>query len=365
MVLNEKAKKYSNIKYFLAFFNSGYMFLLLFLFAGFGYSKALAMALRGALPGESFLLPVFLLSTLVIYAVLDFPLNFYRSFLLEHQFGLTNQKIGDWLKDQAKTGIISFVILLILFSAFYYVLKISPLYWWLIISIFWVFFNLVLAKLVPVVIIPLFFKYKKLSDEALRSRIMGLADKIKIKILDCYEIDFSKKTLKANAAFVGWGNTRRVILADTLKDKFTYDEIEVVLAHEFAHYKLKHLIKLVVINSLASVAAFYLIYATNSYALRFFGFSSLSDIAAFPLVIIYFMLFGLLTGPLENLLSRIMETNADKMALSVTGNKEAFISAMDKLATQNLADRSPHPIIKFFFFDHPSIDERINMAKSQ
>lgn len=193
---------------------------------------------------------------------------------------------------------------------------------------------------------------------------MNLADKMRVKILDVFEIDFSKKTLKANAAFVGIGKTKRVILADTLKDKYSEDEIEVILAHEFAHYKLKHLLKLILINSLATIIAFYFIFKTGNSVLSLFGLSSLSDIAALPVIIMYLVVFGIVMQPLQNYISRRLEKNADKMALSVTGLREAFVSMMEKLSAQNLVDRSPRPLIKFFFFDHPPVDERINMANS-
>lgn len=215
----------------------------------------------------------------------------------------------------------------------------------------------------PILIIPLFFKYRALSDNQLRQRILNLAHKMGVKILDVFEIDFSKKTLKANAAFVGMGRTKRVILADTLKDKYTYDEIEVILAHEFAHYRLRHLIKLIFINSITIILSFYLIYKTSDYVLGRFGLFSLSDISGLPIVLMYFVILGMITQPLENYLSRRFERNADLLALKTTDLKEAFISMMDKLSAQNLADRSPAKIIKIFFFDHPPIDERIEMAK--
>ena len=269
------------------------------------------------------------------------------------------------MKDQIKTVAIGYIISIILMASFYYILKHFQYSWWWVVSLAWIFFSLILARLTPVVIIPLFFKYKKLSDDALRIRIMRLADKMKVKILDVFEIDFSKKTLKANAAFVGAGKTRRVILADTLKDKYSEDEIEVILAHEFAHYKLKHLLKLILINSLATILAFYFIFKTSAYVLGLFGLSSLLDVAALPVIIMYLVLFGIIMQPFQNYVSRCLERNADNMALSVTGLKEAFVSMMEKLSAQNLADPDPHPVIKFFFFDHPPVSERINMAKSQ
>jgi STE24 endopeptidase len=360
----DRAKSYSSLKYILTIIDTLYLLILLSIFLASGLSGILARGLLKFSAKNYLAIPLYLLIISLGYYILDFPLNFYHSYVLEHRFSLSRQKVEDWLRDQIKAAGISYIIALILTSAFYYILKHFLHNWWLVISLFWIFFTLILAKLAPVAIIPLFFKYKKLTDATLRERIMKLADKMKVKILDCFEIDFSSKTIKGNAAFAGMGRTRRVILADTLKDKYTYDEIEVILAHEFAHYKLRHLLKLIFVNSAATIVIFYLIFETSDYTLKLFGLSSLFDIAALPLVFIYFVLSGIIMQPLGNYISRRLEKDADKLALSSTGLKEAFICAMDKLGTQNLADRDPHPLIKFFFFDHPPIDERINMANT-
>ena len=360
--MQDKAKNYSNIKYGLSIVGTIYTLILLFLFLGFKFSSGLSIWLFGNLFGF-LVFPVYLILVFLGYYLLELPLNFYQSYTLEHKFSLSTQSLKDWIKDQFKVGLVSCVIGFILIFSFYFILRSFPDSWWLVVSAFWIFFSVILARVMPVVIIPLFFKYKKLADDSLRERIMCLAAKMKVKIIDCFEIDFSKKTLKANAAFVGIGDTRRVILADTLKDKYTHDEIEVILAHEFAHYQLKHLLKLILINSFSTLAIFYLIFKTSGYTLGIFGFSSLSDIAAFPLILIYFLIFGIITQPIEAFISRSFERSADSLALEVTGLKGAFISMMNKLGEQNLADRSPHPIIKFYFFDHPPIDERIKSAE--
>ncbi len=359
-----KAKEYSSLKYTVAILDTVYLFALLLLFMGFGFSKALAGQLSRLTGNYWVILPLYLFAISILYYVLSFPLNFYSSYILEHKFSLSKQKIADWMKDQVKAGIIGYIISIILLVSFYLILMRFQYSWWWVVSLVWIFFSLILARLTPVVIIPLFFKYKKIEDDVLRHRIMNLADKMKVKILDVFEIDFSKKTLKANAAFVGSGKTRRVILADTLKDKYSDDEIEVILAHEFAHYKLKHLLKLIVINSLATILALYFIFKTSAFVLGLFGLSSLLDIAALPVIIMYLVIFGIIMQPFQNYVSRCLERNADKMALSVTGLKDAFISMMEKLSAQNLADPDPHPVIKFFFFDHPPVNERVNVAKA-
>lgn len=362
--IQARARKYSTIKYILALVDLASLLIILFCFQYLGLSKIIALNVKKVCAQSIFIIPAYLLAAYIAYYLLSFPVNFYQTFVLEHKFCLTKQKFTDWLKDQAKSSTIFYIIIVILFEAFYFILKISPNFWWLIISLFWIFFNLILARVTPIIIIPLFFKYRKLSDETLRQRILNLAGKTKVKILDVFEIDFSKKTLKANAAFVGWGRSRRVILADTLKDKYSYDEIEVILAHEFAHYKLKHLIKLILLNSSATILAFYFIYRTSDFVLYLFGYQALSDIGALPVILMYFVIFGIIMDPFSNYISRCMERNADKAALRITGLKDAFISMIDKLADQNLADRKPHPLIKLFFFDHPPISERIKMAEN-
>jgi len=361
--LLDKAKKYSTIKYTLAIIDCLYMISLLLLFQGLGLSRILTNILYKSISVNYLVIPAYLLAVYILYYFLNFPLNFYHSFILEHKFCLSNQKIQDWLKDQIKAGVISYIIVLILIAAFYYILRHYIHTWWLVVSCFWVFLSLILARVMPVLIIPLFFKYKPLTDTTLRERIINLAGRMKVMILDVFEIDLSKKTAKANAAFVGVGKTKRIILSDTLKDKYSYDEIEVILAHEFAHYKLKHLLKLILLNSFATIITLFIIFKTSAYTLSLFGLGALSDIAALPIVLIYFMILGIMMQPFQNYISRRLERNADIAALNATGFKEAFVSMMEKLASQNLADRNPHPLIKFFFFDHPPVDERIALAK--
>ncbi len=358
----EKARLYSVTKYSLSLLDTFYVLILLFIFVATGFSKVLAAAISQITASHLFILALYLLFIILGYFLFDLPLNFSRTYLIEHKFCLSRQAFGDWLLDQLKASLIFYIIGLVMLGAFYFILGLCPNNWWLIVSLFWIFFSLILAKLTPTIIIPMFFKYKKLGDEVLRQRILALAKNMKVRILDVFEIDFSKKTLKANAAFVGIGGSRRVILADTLKDKYTHDEIEVILAHEFAHYRLRHILKLIAVNSAATLLILYIIFRTAGYFLGMFGLSGLADIAALPLILIYFVLFGIITQPFENYISRILEKNADRSALEVTGLKDAFISMMDKLAEQNLADRKPHPLIKFFFFDHPPIDERIDLA---
>lgn len=361
---DKAGKRYSNRKYSLHIVETVYALALICAFAVSGLSLRLTAALAGAGIPQFFMVGSYLLIAGLFFSALTLPFSFYGSFVLEHQFNLSRQSLGGWMADQAKAGAVGYVIGYIMIGVFYWTLARFPSTWWLAVWLIWGFFSLVLAKLAPVIIIPLFFRSTKLSDEELRRRILALAGKMKVAVMDVFEIDLGKKTVKANAAFTGWGSTRRVLLADTLTHAFTPDEIEVILAHEFAHYRLRHIWKLIAINSLVTLSAFYLIYATSEHVLAAFHVRSLHDVASLPVVFIYFSLLGVLTQPVQAGLSRGMEREADRMALEITGAREAFISSMEKLSQQNLSDRDPHPLIKFYFFDHPPIDERIAMARA-
>lgn len=178
--LLSRAKDYSSIKYALAILETVYLLALLFIFSGFGVSKALTEQLLKLSGDYYFVFPLYLLIISIAYSLLSLPLNFYASYIVEHRFSLSNMTIGDWFRDRFKSGIIAYIIGLIALGAFYYILRLSPGNWWLIVSLFWIFFTMILARLTPVIIIPLFFKYRKLSDEILRKRILNLADKMKV-----------------------------------------------------------------------------------------------------------------------------------------------------------------------------------------
>ncbi|MDD5116646.1 MAG: M48 family metallopeptidase [Candidatus Omnitrophica bacterium] len=358
----DPARDYSQQKYFLNIIDTFYGIALILFFLGTGLSVYLQGAIESlGLPG-CLSIALFLLAAFLLYYLFRLPLNFYAGFTLEHKFNLSRQNAGSWWVEQLKSFLLAYIILLILILCFYWILA-GFKQWWLVVSVSWIAFSVVLAKLTPVLIIPLFFKYKRLEDDLLRQRIFDLARRMRVKFMDVFEIDFSKKTLKANAAFTGIGKSRRVILADTLKDKYTTDEIEAILAHEFAHFQRSHIFKLIAVDSILTLGLFYLIFRTNVYFLGVFGLDSLKQLAGLPLVFLYFMLFGFIVQPFGAYVSRRFEREADGLALQATRNKEAFISMMDKLAGQNLADRKPHPLIKLFFFDHPPIDERIKTAR--
>ncbi len=360
-----KAGKYCAVKYSLSIFHFLFNTAILFIFSFFGASIVMESILAEWVPAPYWLLAVYFLALYAAYYLLNFPFIFYRSFILEHQFSLSRQKLGDWFADQAKGGIVFCALSLVALEVLYFLIRNAPDSWWWQASAAWIFFSVILAQAAPVVIVPLFFKYKPMSAEPLRQKILSLASRMGVPVCDVFEIDMSRKSLKANAAFAGLGSTRRIILADTLKNNFSPEEIEVILAHEFAHYRLRHIVKLLIAHSFGIGISFYVLFLLRGALSSFFKLPSFSSVSVFPVIFLFWLLWGMISAPFENALSRAFERSADAKALEATGLKDAFINTMEKLALQNLADRNPHPLIKLFFFDHPPVDERIIMAQNK
>ena len=298
-----------------------------------------------------------------VYAAVTFTLDMYQGYSLEKKFSLSTQTFGGWLLDYSKKLLVGGTIFFILIEALYLFLRNFAATWWIWTAIFWIIFTIVLSRVAPVVILPLFFKVKPLSDDDLRTRLMSLAEKCGSKVNGVFEIDLSKKTVKANAALAGLGKTRRVLLGDTMLKEYTHDEIEAVLAHELGHHKKGHIMKLLVFGAAANFIGFYiasLVFNALSWRLNLRG---VSDLAGFPFLLLIFFFFALVMMPVQNGLSRKFEREADRFALEITGNPGAFITKMGKHGDQNHADREPNRFIEIFLYDHPPIGKRLKAAE--
>lgn len=361
----EKAGKYSRIKYGLIIGETGFFLAFCFLWQASGFSARLGFAINSLAGTANPLVagPVYLLFFFFVYYILVFPLVFYHTFLLEHQFGLSKETVKSWFLDQVKAGLLSYAVSAGCLVAFYWVLDAYPDAWWACMAAGWIVFNLALAYLVSVIIVPLFFKYTKFPEGSLRTRIAELAQKMGIRILDIYHIDFSKRTTKANAALIGLGATKRVVLSDTIQKVYTDDEIVVISAHEFAHSRSGHVMKLMLLSACISAGFFYLVFKTYPATMAFWGLPFLADPASIPVICLYLSLLGMVSQPAVNALCRRFESEADKAAIQATGLTAAFISAMEKLADQNLSDRDPPAVLVWLFYSHPPVSERIAGAR--
>jgi STE24 endopeptidase len=307
---------------------------------------------------------IFITAVGTIYSALDFPFDFYGGYIIEHRFDLSNQTVAAWLIEKMKGAAIGIVVGVPVALVFYVFLKLTGWLWWLWFSLFIFFISVFLARIAPVIIFPIFYRFKELESDEIRERISVLLKGQGIPIRGIYSFNLSKDTKKANAGFTGIGRSKRIILSDTLIEHFTPDEIGVVFAHEMGHYKKRHIVKSIVLGSASIFISFFLCGELHRLTLAAMGYAHVYDIAAIPVLFLYLSLFSLVTMPLSNALSRRYEREADRYALDATRDREAFISAMEKLADMNLADRDPNPVTEFMFYSHPSIKKRISFARN-
>jgi STE24 endopeptidase len=305
-----------------------------------------------------------------VLQILTLPLDFWSGFILEHRYELSNQSFPQWVWKQIKGWLIGGPLGLLLLCGFYAFLWFSGPAWWLWATAGWLLVTLVLGRLVPVLILPLFYKVTPVDDATLLGRLKRLVAGTGLSIQGVYRLHLSKETKKANAALTGLGRTRRVLLGDTLMDQFTPEEVEVVFAHEVGHHVHRHLPKLIAINVILSAAGFFLVDLILGRAAEALSYSPMNDgtsafknPAALPLLMFVLMIFGLVLAPALNALSRFFERQCDRYALDRTGHPDAYRSAFIKLAQINKADADPHPLVVWLFDDHPPIRERLAMAR--
>jgi STE24 endopeptidase len=301
-----------------------------------------------------------------VLLIISLPLSYYEGFILPHRFDTSNQTLRGWISDQAKGLLLGGILGGIMLEVIYAVLRASPDLWWVWAAIILLVFNVLLANLAPVILMPLFNKFIPLGDEHadLAQQLLLLAEKAHTRVQGVYKFDMSRRTKAANAALTGLGRTRRIILGDTLLNEFTGDEIETVMAHELGHQVHRDIPLGIVVQSLSTLVGLYLASLGLNWGARVFGFSGPADIAAFPIFLIVIGLFGFVTMPLTNAFSRWRERRADIYALEMTHNPEAFASAMTRLANQNLSDADPEPWVEFLLYSHPALSKRIAVAQT-
>jgi STE24 endopeptidase len=353
------AKRYNNIKLAIGISKGTVSFIIIFLVVWFGYSLRLENYLSEFISNSYLLFICFVLAVGFVGSVLSFPVSYYSGFYLEHKYNLSNQTFGKWIWENFKGLLVSLVIGIPILLLFYFSLNQFGDSWWLPFAVIMFFVSVVLSQIFPVLILPIFYKLTPIDNEGLKERITALAKNVKIKVENVFKFNMSKNTKKANAAFTGLGKTKRIILGDTLLDNFSDDEIETVIAHELGHYKKKHIVKNIIFGTITSFLTLFIIAYLYKLSLDWFNFSSITQIAALPLLAIWSMLIGIIQTPLGNILSRKYEYQADEYAIKETGNSEVFVRALEKLNKQNLGDKEPHPFVEWFFYSHPSIKNRI------
>jgi STE24 endopeptidase len=359
----KKAKEYARIRRRLMLVDLalGGVYALVWLLSG--ASAWLRDLFLGLTENQLLLVALYVLVFGGIYTLLGAPLSYYRGFVLPHRYGLSTQTFRAWLWDQVKGAAIGGTLGLILIEVMYALLRVSPDWWWLWTAMVMLLFTVVLSNLAPVLIFPLFYKFTPLENEDLVERLTRLAERAGARVRGVYRFDMSSKTVEANAAVVGLGNTRRIILGDTLLDNFSADEIETVLAHELGHHVHGDMGKGILVQSALTLGGLWLANLALQWGVTAFGFESVADVAAMPWLALVLGAFGLITTPLSNAYSRWRERLADRYALETTRQPQAFATAMTRLADQNLADADPERWVEVLLHSHPAISRRVAMAE--
>jgi STE24 endopeptidase len=298
------------------------------------------------------------------WELLSFALVFYRGFLLDRKYGLSEEPLSTWFRDHCKALALGLLLTVTSAVGVYASVRWSPGWWWLIATGLFAVFAAALSRVAPIWLMPLFYRFRPLDGESLRERLLSLSSRAGVPVLGVFEWGLGDKTSRANAALVGAGRTRRILVSDTLLKDYSDDEIEVILAHELAHHVHHDIWSGLALETIlvgAALGAAHLVLTRGAAAL---GVTGPGDLAALPLLILSVGAVSLLLAPLSNAWSRHNERRADRFALALTGRTAAFITAMKRLGAQNLAEERPPRLVFWFFHTHPTIEDRIATARA-
>lgn len=320
---------------------------------------------------RSFLPPVFplrvglyFLIAGAAYGILFSPLSYYQGFVLPRRYGLSHQTRRGWLADQLKGWALGMVIGIIVGLAVYWLLSVSPQLWWLWAALFTIALSVLLTNLAPLLIVPLFFKLEPLADPALAHKLEELARRAGTQVRGIFTAGFSSKTTASNAGLMGLGPTRRIVVSDTLLQQYSPEEIEAVVAHELGHHRHGDIPRLIAVQSLFLLVAFYVTHLVLQRFSASVGFAGPADIASFPLLVLTLGGLVIIASPILHAFTRRLEFAADSFALRLASQPEAFVTAMAKLTERNLSEAHPPRWDEWLFYDHPPYYKRKAQAEA-
>jgi STE24 endopeptidase len=346
---------------------AGVVLLGLLVLGGAHRLRELAAAIVQWAPGggeEALTVMAMTVALVAVLQVLELPFALYQGHLLEHRYGLSTQSTAHWFADYGKGVALGMVLAAAGTSVVYYALRQAPDHWWWMSAAVFALATVVLARIAPVVLLPIFYKFKPLDRPSLANRLISLATRARTDVVGVFEWVLSGHTRKANAALAGMGRTRRILLSDTLLADYSEDEIEVILAHELAHHVHRDLWRGIAVQTVILAGGFFVANAVLRAAADPLSLRGISDPAGLPLLLLAGGVWSLLAMPIANAVSRKQERAADRYALAATQNVDAFVTAMKRLSQQNLAEEYPSPIVRWLFYSHPPIRERIDAARA-
>jgi STE24 endopeptidase len=327
-----------------------------------GANRALADAAARATSSPALSVLLVLLALAVLHEPVSGLIDFYAGHIVEHRYALSRQTAAEWLADHLKAIGVGLALAIGAGSFVYWTMRAQPQWWWLLAGLGFAAVIVLLANLAPVILLPLFFRIEPLDKASLRDRLERLAERAGARVMGVYRWQLGQKTSKANAALTGMGATRRILLADTMIDQYSEDEIEVVLAHELAHHVHRDIWRGIALEVVLLLAGFLAADRVVRWLGPMFGVRDLADPAGVPLLLLAAGAVSLVLMPLMLAASRQYERRADRFALDLTRNPAAFTTAMKRLGAQNLAEDEPSRLVQWLFYSHPPVPERIAAA---
>lgn len=299
--------------------------------------------------------------------LLQLPFSIYETFVLEERFGFNKTTLRTFILDILKGAILGSILGGFIFAGMIYFFETTGsmawLYSWTAITLF----QLILAFVAPVWIMPLFNKFSPLPEGPLKEAIQNYAKTRNFQLQGIFTMDSSKRSTKSNAFFTGFGRFRRLVLFDTLIEKHSIDELVAILAHEIGHFEKKHILKSLLLSILTSGFVFYTfgLFMNNPDLFSVFQMDHTSVYASIIFI-------GFLYSPILRVLSiftqklsRKFEFEADAFARETYGRPELLISALKKLSVDNLSHLTPHPLKIILDYSHPPILKRIAALRQE
>jgi len=309
-----------------------------------------------------------IVSGLIFFAVLSIftnllriPFNLYETFVIEERYGFNVTTFKMWISDLLKSLLLATILGGLLLGLLLSLVIHGGDAWWVWAWMLVGGFELLILWLFPVVILPLFNKFEPIENKGLEERIRTLIEKVGLRAKGIFKMDASKRSKHTNAFFVGLGRTKRIVLFDTLLASHTEEEILSVLAHEAGHWKKKHVLRMLIPLEILSFVSFYVVAKFLNWSLLYqtFGFQESIVYVGLFLIGTFISLLGYFAQPLESAISRKFEREADDFALGLMKTAEPMRLALKRLAADNLANLSPHPLYAWFYYSHPPLVERI------
>ncbi|WP_241840544.1 M48 family metallopeptidase [Fictibacillus sp. S7] len=358
---------FSRLKDWIYFVSVPLEWLIYLLVLGFGLSKKMRSAVKGITRFSLVHTGLYVLLLSFGSWLLTFPLRYY-SYTVSRDYHISVQLFKGWMKDSLIDFWVGWLFTFLTVVVIYFFIRKAKKKWWLYAWLISIPFTIFMYFIQPVVIDPLYNKFYPLKDQALKEKILTLADRAEIPASNVYEVNMSEKTNSLNAYVNGIGSNLRIVLWDTTLDRLNDKQVLFVMAHEMGHYVMNHLYQNLIGAIILTLFGLFLGSKVYTWALakwgKRWGIKGPGDIAGLPVLLLIFSLLSFLAGPVENAVSRKAEKDADRYAIEMTKDPEAAVGAFQKLTISGLSEVNPPKLVKFFLYGHPTMLERITFLDS-